>query len=110
MYKDSQTEIKIRKRIRTYYCDCCNKELDTVENCSRFDEDEGFPCSYYLRTIRVQIDTDTLTNIKGIICDNCWSDVQLHINKMIDETCKKFSYKKEDFNIHVQDKSDQKSE
>ena len=90
MYKDNQAEIKIRKR--TYYCDRCNKELDTVDNYSRFDDDEGFPDSYYSRTIRVQIDTVKLINIKGIICDNCWSDVQSHIDNMIDEACKKFSY------------------
>lgn len=109
MYKDSQAEIKIRKRIRTYYCDCCNKELDTVENYSRFDEDAGFPNSDYLRTIQVHFDFDIVTRVKGILCDNCWTDVQLHAGKMIDEACKKFSYKKEDFNIHVQDKSDQES-
>lgn len=99
MYKDEEKEVSIKTRTRTYYCDCCNKKLDTVENYARYGFNDRFPSSDYERHIQLYFSGAQRTSIQGIMCDHCWTLVQIECENMIDDIRKKYSYKKEDVDV-----------
>ena len=99
MYRDGEKEVSIKTKTRTYYCDCCNEKLDTVDSYSQYGFDDTFPNSDYERQIQLHFSGAQRTSIQGIMCDHCWTLVQIECGNMLDNICKKYSYKKEDADV-----------
>lgn len=90
MYKDNSEIVKITKKSRTYYCDCCNEKLDTVEPDLYFDDQ--FPRSDYDRHLSIDFDFYHSYNFRGVICNKCWNLMTLDIWNALDSILKQYSF------------------
>ena len=94
MHKDTEEEIKIYKKYRTFYCDCCGEKIcKLVES----NHTKGYFHSEILEDkmphhfIRIEPDDRNTLKLEGDFCNKCWDKLNDEVKEFFTVLYNKYS-------------------